>query len=143
MKPININARNSIQITAALLGVNGRANSHTITQAGEIREIAETATDYLARLGLSKSQMLGAKVTFTSGGNIPAAYEWPRITTRVELERRKSGWFLTSIVALKIRGNAPKAAYLLTCEQDRLAVAQTGYTYLTAKSRITPHWSQA
>ena len=129
MKPININDKNTEKINAALLAVNGRANSHTITRARQIRDIADAANDYLSNLGLSKACMVGAKVSFTSGGDVPNAYKWQRKVTHVHLERRKSGWFLNSIEVIEIWGNAPKTSYLLTCEQDRIAVAKTRSTY--------------
>jgi len=130
MKPINIQGKNSEKINAVLLEVNGRANSHTITRAWEIRDIADAANDYLADLGLSKSKMVGAKVSFTSGGDVPNAYKWQRKVTHVELECRKSGWFLNSIEVIEIWGNAPKPAYLLTSEQDGIVIAKTRSAYL-------------
>jgi hypothetical protein len=129
MKPINISDKNTEKINAALLAVNGRANSHTITSARQIRGVAETANDCLRDLGLSKARMVGAKVAFTSGGDVPNAYKWKRKVTHVQLERRKSGWFINSIEVIEIWGNAPKTSYLLTCEQDRIAVAKTRSTY--------------
>jgi len=123
MKPINISDKNTEKINAALLAVNGRANSHTITSARQIRDIADAANDCLRDLGLSKARMVGAKVAFTSGGDVPNAYRRKRKVTRVHLERRKSGWFLNAIEAIEIWGNAPKTAYRLTCEQDRIACA--------------------
>ena len=145
MKPININDKNTEKITAALLAVNGRANSHTITSARQIRDIAETANDCLCDLGLSKARMVGAKVVFTSGGDVPNAYKWKRKVTLVQLERRKSGWFLNAIEAIEIWGNAPKTAYRLTFEQDRIAVAKTRSTYgvidsvaVTGPAVVTP-----
>jgi hypothetical protein len=130
MKPININEKNAEKITAALLAANGRANSHTLTRARQIRDIADAANDYLSNLGLSKACMVGAKVSFTSGGDVPNAYKWQRKVTHVHLERRKSGWFLNSIEVIEIWGNAPKTSYLLTCEQDRIVVAKTRSSYL-------------
>ena len=130
MKPININEKNAEKITAALLAANGRANSHTLTRARQIRDIADAANDYLSNLGLSKACMVGAKVSFTSGGDVPNAYKWQRKATHVHLERRKSGWFLNSIEGIEIWGNAPKTGYLLTSEQDRIVVAKTRSSYL-------------
>ena len=129
MKPININEKNAEKITAALLAANGRANSHTITHGRDVRDIADVATDYLRNLGLSKACMVGAKVRYTSGGDVPNAYKWKRKVTHVHLERRKSGWFLNSIEVTEIWGNAPKTSYLLTCEQDRIVVAKTRSSY--------------
>lgn len=130
MKPINIQGKNSEKINAVLLAANGRANSHTITRAWEIRDIADSANDYLSDLGLSKSRMIGAKVSFTSGGDVPSAYKWQRKVTRVELECRKSGWFLSSIEVIEIWGNASKPAYLLTSQQDDIVVAKLRSAYL-------------
>jgi hypothetical protein len=130
MKPINIKGKNSEKINAVLLYANGRADSHTITRAWEIRDIADAATDYLTGLGLSKSKMVGAKVDFISGGDVPAAYKWQRKVTHVEMECRKSGWFINSIEVIEIWGNAPKTAYLLTQEQDAIVVEKTRSAYL-------------
>jgi hypothetical protein len=130
MKPINVQEKNADKINAVLLIANGRANSHTITRVWEIRDIADAANDYLADLGLSKSRMVGAKVSFVSGGDVPSAYKWQRKVTHVELECRKSGWFLNSIEVIEIWGNAPKPAYLLTSEQDGIVIAKTRSAYL-------------
>jgi len=130
MKQININDKNAEKITAALLAANGRANSHTITRARHVSDIADVANDYLRNLGLSKACMVGAKVSYTSGGDVPNAYKWQRKVTHVHLERRKSGWFLNSIEVIEIWGNAPETSYLLTCEQDRIIVAKTRSSYL-------------
>lgn len=129
MKQININEKNAEKIIAALLAANGRAFRHTITRAREIESIADAATDYLVGLGLSKSKMVGAKVSFTSGGDVPAAYKWQRVVTWVTLERRQSGWFLNSIKAIQMWGNAPKQTYLLTNEQDEIVVTKFRAAY--------------
>ena len=129
-KPININEKNAEKITAALSAANGRANSHTITCARHVSDIADAANDYLADLGLNKSRMVGAKVSYTSGGDVPNAYKWKRKVTHVHLERRKSGWFINSIEVTEIWGNAPKTGYLLTSEQDDIVVAKTRSAYL-------------
>jgi len=128
-KPININEKNAEKITAALSAANGRANSHTISHARHVSDIADAANDYLADLGLNKSRMVGAKVRYTSGGDVPNAYKWPRKVTHVHLERRKSGWFINSIEVTEIWGNAPKTGYLLTSEQDDIVVAKTRSAY--------------
>ena len=130
MKPINIQEKNSEKINAVLLYANGRADSHTITRAWELRDISDAANDYLANLGLSKARMVGAKVSFTSGGDVPAAYKWQRKVNHVEMECRTSGWFLNSIEVIEIWGNASKPAYLLTREQDAIVVEKTRSAYL-------------
>jgi len=136
MKPININEKNAEKITAALLAANGRANSHTITHGRDVRDIADVANDYLRNLGLSKACMVGAKVSYTSGGDVPNAYKWQRKVTHVHLERRKSGWFLNSIEVIEIWGNAPKTGYLLTSEQDDIVVAKTRSGYLIVPEMV-------
>jgi len=132
MKPINVNEKNADIITAALLAANGRAKSHTITRAWEIKDIADAATDYLFDLGLSKSRMTGVKMSFTSGAGVPAAYKWQRKVTWVTFERKFSGWFISRIEAIDLWGDAPKQTYLLTREQDAIVVAkfQSAYSVL-------------
>jgi len=145
MKPINIHLikpnpykvqarKHNEKIDAALLEINGKADSHTFTHVYEIRGLAQEASDYLKDLGLSNAQMIGAKVSFVSGGEVPNAYKWKRKVTVVEIERRKSGWFLNSIESIEMYGNAPKPAYLLTSQQDDIAVAKLRSAYLVTPS---------
>lgn len=131
---ISINIKNTEKINGALFAMNGKANIHTITRAWEIRNIADSANDYLADLGLSKSKMVGAKVSYTSGGDVPSAYKWQRKVTHVELERRKSGWFLNNIEVIDIWGSATNPSYLLTRDQDSIVIAKTrsGYGIIPA-----------
>ena len=129
MKPINIQEKNAGKITAALLEVNGRADSHTFTGGWEVIVTARCASAYLGDLGLSNARMIGAKVSFVSGGEVPAAYKWKRKVTSVQLERRQSGWFLNSIESIEIWGNAPKPVYLLTSQQDDIVVAKLRSAY--------------
>tara|TARA_R110000824_G_scaffold183473_1_gene364504 strand:+ start:247 stop:708 length:462 start_codon:yes stop_codon:yes gene_type:complete len=142
MKPINIHLvkqnpyrvqariNSNEKIVAALLEVNGRAGSHTFTRAYEIHEAGQEASDYLEDLGLSKARMIGAKVSFVSGGEVPNAYKWKRKVTAVQIERRQSGWFLNSIESIEIWGNARKPVYLLTSQQDDILVAKLRSAYL-------------
>jgi len=130
MKPINIQEKNLGKITAALSDVNGKADSHTFTGGWEVLIAARCASAYLSELGLSKAHMIGAKVSCVSGGEVPNAYKWKRKVTVVEIERRQSGWFLNSIELHSLWGNAPKPVYLLTSQQDDIAVAKLRSAYL-------------
>jgi hypothetical protein len=134
MRPINIQEKNLGKITAALSGVNGKADSHTFTGGWEVLIAARCASAYLSELGLSKAHMIGAKVSFVSGGEVPSAYKWKRKVTVVEIERRQSGWFLNSIELHSLWGNAPKPVYLLTSQQDDIAVAKLRSAYLVTPS---------
>ena len=100
MKAIKIETKNSSAITAALNAVNGKAHGHTYTTFSYIGCIANAAEIKAIRLIGSRKGAIGATVISTSGDKMPNAYAkkaFTRAATRVTLERRPTGWFLTSV----------------------------------------------
>tara|TARA_R110000751_G_scaffold131109_1_gene233228 strand:- start:84 stop:590 length:507 start_codon:yes stop_codon:yes gene_type:complete len=120
MRPIKIDQKNEAKIAAQL----GDLTMHTFSQGYQVRDLAAAASSYLTKLGLtSQASQKGAVVTFSSGGSVPSAYKWPRLTNCVQIERRATGWFLTSVERTSTYGDADQPVYTLTSEQDAICVA--------------------
>ena len=120
------------KVEAALYAANGKANSHTYTNAYEIFDLAKTAEKRLADLCIPKSERPGAKFYSTSGGAVPNAYKYGRKATAVCLERRSTGWVLLEAAVVFIYKDAGRDVLALTKTQDEIAVAKfrAGYTII-------------
>lgn len=133
MKPIKITVDNVAQIEAALQAVNGRAQAHCYTTFTEIESLAETAEDSLGDLGIPKGLRHGASWNETSGGRVSNSYDrngHRRQATRVMIERRVSGWYLTTIAKAEISQQGGGAGRLtLTADQDAEAVRRMRSSY--------------
>ena len=116
---IKIDIKNSAAIDAALENINGRATAHTFRVASEIIECARLAEAQLQSICLKKGSRSGAIATSISGGSIPNAYKYTRITTIVILRRGSSAWFLVSLsTASSFRRTAGDTYVSLTSSQD-------------------------
>src|SRR3954465_11545984 len=96
-KPIKIIIENRDAIEAALRAVNGKATAHTYTSVYAMIRLAEEAEGELVVFGLPKNLRPGATYEKQSGGYLPNAYKNIAIATRVVIERRSSGWYLTGV----------------------------------------------
>jgi len=85
------------RVEAALLSVNGRARSFTVTAYGDVRAVVDKVEERLDRLGVSKSNRLGAEVTFVPGGPRSNRYNHAAISTKITLIKTSGGWFLTRV----------------------------------------------
>ena len=94
---IKINEQNRAAITAALVAANGRATAHTFNGATPIIEAAVAAEAKLELLGLPKSRRVGAIAKVSSGGSLPNAYKYQRVTTLVTIVRGSDAWFICEI----------------------------------------------
>ena len=118
------------KIEAALRAVNGKASSHTYTQAGEIYALSDAAEQRLEELGIPKAERVGAIYRSVSGGSVPNAYKYSRLATWVKLEKRSSGWFFVEACAAQVYKDAPKGQLSLTPKQDAIAVAKLRAGYV-------------
>jgi len=100
MKPIKITRQNATAIEAALRAVNGMATAYTFSTYFEIEATAAEAERRLSELGIAKSRHVGSMFACTSGSAVPGAYAKKgalRVVTRIAIERRPAGWYLTKI----------------------------------------------
>ena len=117
------------QVKAALFDVNGKAGAHAFTCLDQINDLARCAESALENIGIPKKDRAGAVYQATSGDAVPNAYKYSRTATLVNLERRSSGWFLTSIQASTIYKDGGKSAIILTQAQDDIAVSVLRKSY--------------
>jgi len=121
-KPLLITPKNADAIVAALAAVNGRAEAHAFTRVGEIARLASDAEEKVIALVGAKAHAPGAVYVATSGSKVANRYDYKRQATRVSIERRAAGWFLTEVTAVEIHqqgGGAPRLT--LTQAQDARA----------------------
>ena len=124
MKAIKVSAPNSAAIEAALHQSNGRADTHTYTDFAEIADLAATAERELLRIVGAKKDLPGAIFVSTSGTAVANAYKYSRQATRVTLERRATGWFLTDVEATQIYSDGGRERLSLTAAQREAAIAR-------------------
>jgi hypothetical protein len=116
---IKIDSKNTAALEAALENANGRSTAHTFKWAFEIIGLAQQAEAQLQSLGLAKGSRSGAIATANSGGKVPNAYKYTRITTIAILQRGSSAWFLVEIgTAESFRRTAGAVHVSLTPAQD-------------------------
>lgn len=125
MKPIRITAKNNTAIVAALLAANGRAEEHCVTGMYQVQAHVNVAEAKLTALAVPKREWAGASFTVTSGQPVSNAYgkkSSTRRATRLTVERRSTGWFLTNVECVDIyqQGGAP-VRLTLTAPQSRIA----------------------
>lgn len=116
---IKIDSKNTAALEAALKNTNGKATAHTFNFPSEIIECARKAEAQLDHLALKKGSRSGAIASSISGGSIPNAYKYTRITTIAILERGSAAWFLVSLsTASSFRRTAGDTYVSLTSSQD-------------------------
>ena len=131
MKPIKItkltDGKYSDAVRDALANVNGQADGHTYTCLRDIMRLIESAERKLVALGLEtkKKAHIGAAMTATSGDAMLAAYKYKRVATRVRIERKATGWYLTAASRAEIWQHGGGKTLILTPAQRDLAVAHT------------------
>lgn len=112
---IKISEKNIEKIQAALDKANGKATQHTFDTRGVLGEIEriEAALAYLP-----KCEWVGVQAFCESGQKLPNAYKYPRLITRVTIERFASGWFLTSAVCTKSGNHEGKPTVIMSQSQS-------------------------
>ena len=126
MKSINLKfgvleESSEVRIEAALKAANGGATAHTYTSAREILNIVVQAEKSVLTL-LLKKNAIGAKYVAWSGETVANAYKYSRTGTRINLERRASGWFLNDVTSVTLYQKAPKSQMILSARQDEWAI---------------------
>jgi len=133
---IKLSSKNFDSIHAALAAVNGTAVGHTY-RASDIVRLAEEAETFAVTLFDNKKQVVGARYRAESGGKVPSAYEFTRISTVVTLERYSTGWFLIEVSRGTIWGSGGSQRLILDAAQDFLATAKARSRYTVRPSSIT------
>jgi hypothetical protein len=95
MKPIKVTKENEAAIESALAAINGRASAFAITGYWEVWKVADAAESHLS--ALPKAERVGAVAVHVPDGPAAKAYKYRAASTRLSLERRATGWFLTEI----------------------------------------------
>jgi hypothetical protein len=129
MKSIKITTENLVPIQIALNAANGNSKAHTLCRSADVLDVAEDAEKRLTGLVGSKKHMVGGKATYRSGEALPNAYKYPRHTTRLSLERRPSGWYLTEVIAFSEWRSAGGLSLSLTQEQDEIVIKKARSNY--------------
>ena len=94
---MKINLNNSYLIEIALAKVNGKAETHTFTQAWEVRREMDIIEGKLLEYGIPKSSWQGIEVVISSGYTLPKSYKYAAQTTLVVLVRGSNSWFINEI----------------------------------------------
>lgn len=116
---IKINDKNTAALEAALANANGKATAHTFKWAFEIIGVAQQAEAKLNSLSLGKGSRSGAIATANSGGKVPNAYKYTRITSTAVIVRGSSAWFLIDLLTSEsFRRTAGAVHVSLTSSQD-------------------------
>jgi hypothetical protein len=131
---IKIDEQNREAINAALAAANGKATAHTFTTASEVIAAANDAEAQIAALGISKNERAGATARASSGGKLPNAYKYSRVTTRITITRGASAWFLTELTTADTWDKSAGGTYVtVTAAQDAIAIAKFRASYSVAK----------
>jgi len=129
MKSIKIITENLVPIQIALNAANGNSKAHTLCRSADVLDVANDAERRLTALVGSKKHMVGGKATYRSGEALPNAYKYPRHTTRLSIERRSSGWYLTEVVTFSEWRSAGGLSLFLTQEQDAIVIKKARSNY--------------
>jgi hypothetical protein len=129
MKNIKFNIENAAKINALLGEVNGRASDHTYRSFNHFSVDADAVIWKIENLLGGKKYCLGAKFSIESGGSVKSAYKYTRIGTRLSLECRASGWFVTDIQRADIwaRGGECKIVLTQAHHDQAVKVLRNGY----------------
>ena len=129
MNNIKFDIKNAAKINALLGEVNGRASGHTYCQFEDFKTEAERFISKIEALLGGKKYSVGAKFSIESGGSVKSAYKYTRIGTRISLERRASGWFITGIERAYIwaRGGESKIVLTQAHHDQAVKVLSDGY----------------
>jgi hypothetical protein len=132
MKPIKIEDKNGEPIKRQLAIVNGRHTQHTFADYLDVRLCVQKAEAKLHELIPAAKYHVGAQAVCISGAPVPKTYKYRRTGTRIRLERRASGWFLTEVEPVNLwqRDGGTVRVYL-TAEQNEKALTLFRASYGT------------
>jgi hypothetical protein len=130
MKPIKFLESNAGKINTILAGVNGPAVGHVYYSyqdfAGRAARKILAAKDLVG----GDSYTVGIKISIESGVPVSKSYKYVRIGTRLTLERRASGWFITEISRCNIWPSGGQSMIIMTPEHHDRAVTVLKRGYL-------------
>ena len=118
-----------IDVETALSLVNGKSKEHTFTDYLQISSVVQDAESGLEKLGILKKDAVGAKFIAYSGKTVTHSYKYSRTGTVIHLERKSSGWHLTSIMPVNLYQKPPHNQFILTEKQDACAIAALRQKY--------------
>ena len=113
---IKIDSKNIDKITAALDDVQGKANTR-ILFAGAVSELANIAEEQLDHLDMPKKYRKGSTATYYVAG-LPSVYKYRAETTRLDIERGKSAWYLVDVSRITIYPREKGVCRLQLTEQQ-------------------------
>lgn len=127
MKPIKIEAKNEAAINAAIKAAEGRATERTCDYSSCLRAI-ELTEQHPAMQLLTKAQQKGARAWYYQHVKVAASYKYAPANTRLCIERRASGWFLSAVYR-NGHEQAEQIRLELTAEQSAQAQTKFRQTY--------------
>lgn len=137
MKPIKVSSANHSNIQRELDRVNGRATNSVMSSSQVSIHAAKAESSLLELVGLKK-YACGAKITAHSGQPVARSYDYRRVATRIKLERRSSGWWITDISRITLNTyQGGETAIFLTPVQDQLAISLLRARYCISKPAIS------
>ena len=133
MKPIKFASTNTDKINLILNEVNGRASDHTYCNFYDFEVNAGNMIKKIETILGGKKCCVGAKFSVESGNSVKNAYRYTRIGTRISLECRATGWFVTNIQRVDIWAKGGESKIVLTqAHHDRaVTVLKSGYVILS------------
>ena len=90
--------KNETTLEEILKETNGKADSHTFVWGSQIADGAKDMEKRFEDAEIPKKYRAGAEAVLDSAEVLPNAYKWSVKTNRVLIERRVTGWFVTSVV---------------------------------------------
>jgi hypothetical protein len=123
MKSIKLVAQNATAVEAALAAVNGKASAHSFYSFEQVAALAARAEAELDKLRIQHVTRAGAKVNAISGKAVSKSYRYARNRTRVQLERRNAGWYITDTSRWTTQADVWGYRLILTKDQDTAATA--------------------
>ena len=124
-KPIKIDWINAQAIEAALAEVNGKSKEHTYNDYRMIAHLADAAEIGMNKLNIPKKDRSGASYVSISGDRVSSSYTKKtrtRNATKVQIDRRPSGWYLVSIERAEVFQQGGGNALVLTKAQESKAI---------------------
>tara|TARA_R110000796_G_scaffold167313_3_gene284205 strand:+ start:8395 stop:8817 length:423 start_codon:yes stop_codon:yes gene_type:complete len=111
------NRATNAKIRAVLDGVNGKAQSFSVTTWDQLRDFASEAEQQLSML--PKKLHVGAVAICTPAGPTARSYKYAAQSTTVGLQRRASGWFLVSAEKTTVYPKNPHRCHVVITADQR------------------------
>ena len=130
MKSIKFTESNADKINTILAEVNGRAGDHVYRSYEDLAADAGNVIKKIETILGGKKYCVGAKFSVESGNSVKSAYRYTRIGTRISLECRATGWFVTNMQRVDIWAKGGESQIELTpAHHDQaVTVLKRGYS---------------